>query len=200
VSAGKHNFTMKHQMAEILRMQDQVQAVSSKNQTLREEASRREVQVQESLVQVIARREQEMKESLVQQQKAMREEMARLSAASSFGRVSGYGGGGGGGGGGVGTESVLVSKWAPDSFSGKLEDWNHWSTKFRSYVGAMKPGQVGKWMDWAKGHRDTDCKSTALEPAAGACARAVYSALIATCVGEAVKIVENAGEGEGLEA
>eukprot|EP00972_Heterocapsa_arctica_P023539 3468626-Heterocapsa_arctica.AAC.1 len=47
----------------------------------------------------------------------------------------------------MGQGQALVSKWAPDPFSGEREEWPVWSLKFRSYVGAMNKGRTGVWMD-----------------------------------------------------
>ena len=132
-------------------------------------------------------------QTVSQENRVLRDEQERLGTQPTQGQT-------GQGSGGVGTDSALVSKWAPDSFSGKQDDWRSWSTKFRSFVGAMKQGLVGKWMDYAKSNRDSDCHARALEPAAGACAAVLYSSLIATCEGKAFAIVENSGDGEGLEA
>ena len=96
--------------------------------------------------------------------------------------------------------SAMVSKWAPDSFSGKEEDWRVWSPKFRSYVGAMAKGQVGVWMDHARAHQALECKLNSLAPAAHAPAAVLYSSLMAVCEGKSFYIVERAGGGEGIEA
>ena len=82
--------------------------------------------------------------------------------------------------GGGGGQSALVSKWAPDSFSGEEEAWRQWSMKFRSYVGAMNGGIVGTWMDHAAQHRDTNLATSTLDPGAQQPATLLYSALVAT--------------------
>ena len=100
-------------------------------------------------------------------------------------------------------DAALVSKWAPDSFSGKEDDWKTWSLKFRSYVGAMAKGAVETWMDWVKESRHDDltsCKNNALEQAAQPPSAILYSSLVATCEGRALALIEKAGPGEGSEA
>ena len=116
--------TMEQQVAEILR---QMQVITQENRVLRESQQTIQGQLQ----------------TVAQENLTLREEQQRLGATTSTGQGA-SGSGGGAGGGGVGTDSALVSKWAPDGFSGKQEDWRSWSTKFRSFVGAMKQGQVCK--------------------------------------------------------
>ena len=118
-------------------------------------------------------------------------------ATTNGGTPNGYAGAGFGQGG---EASALVSKWAPDQFSGLQEDWRVFALKFRSYVGAMLKGAVGLWMDYAKENPDSNCKSVAIAPEARAPAAMLYSSLIAVCEGKSIAIVERAGAGEGIEA
>ena len=99
-----------------------------------------------------------------------------------------------------GTGASMVNKWAPDDFSGTEQDWPTFNLKFRSFTGQQCQGKVGTWMDHARENRDTCCKTTSLETAAKQPAEYLYGALIATCNGVALKIVERAGAGQGIEA
>ena len=130
-------------------------------------------------------------------ERKMEEEIAKAVSAATMGTTPGASPGGGQIGGG---DAALVSKWAPNSFSGKEDEWRSWSTKFRSFVGAMKGGAIGTWMDWVKEHRGDSCKAGVLDHTAKPCAAMLHSSLIATCEGKAMAIVEKAGAGEGLEA
>ena len=47
---------------------------------------------------------------------------------------------------GDGNRDSIVQKWAPDMFTGERNGWQDWSLKFRSYTGAMKNGEVGRWI------------------------------------------------------
>ena len=173
-------------------MQEQLSMVSQENRILREESQRREAQDAQRAA-ADAQRDAAWREELT---RATQEAASLVTAAQSRQTGGAHSSGGGG-------DPALVSKWAPDSFSGKEEDWKVWSLKFRSYVGAMAKGTVGTWMDWAKDHRndlDVSFKTTTLEPAAKAPSAILYSSLIATCEGRAMALVEKAGDGEGLEA
>ena len=55
-------------------------------------------------------------------------------------------------------------------------------------------------MDQVRDHRDQDCKVEAIDAEGRRPAEMLYQGLIAFCEGDAFTIVENAGEGEGLEA
>ena len=74
---------------------------------------------------------------------------------------------------------AMVSKWAPDQFSGVQEDWMVFGLKFRSYVGAMQKGTVGVWMDYVKQNAESIAKVTALPSEARGPAAVLYSCLIA---------------------
>ena len=102
--------------------------------------------------------------------------------------------------GGSGGDAAFVSKWAPDFFSGKQEDWAVWSTKFRSFIGAMKQGQVGTWMDWVNEKRNQAARNEVLGQEAIATSSMLHSALVHVCQGKAIAIVNKAGLGQGLEA
>ena len=96
---------------------------------------------------------------------------------------------------------ALVSKWAPDPFSGEEAGWRSWSVKFRSYVGAMMTGSVGKWMDYVSPNRGNDLTLVNVnDQASEAPAATLYSSLVATCEGKALVVIERADKGEGIEA
>lgn len=97
-------------------------------------------------------------------------------------------------------DPTLVGKWAPENFSGAEEDWRVFALKFRSYVGAMCKGQLGAWMDHVSENREGSGIRATLDVAASVPAATLYSALIATCEGKSIALVEKAGPGEGLEA
>jgi len=88
----------------------------------------------------------------------------------------------------------------PPKFPGKEEEWRMFSMKMRSYYGNALDGEMGEWMDNVKEHRESDCRVDALGAEAKNAAEMLYQGLIAFCEGDAFTIVENAGEGEGLEA
>ena len=108
-------------------MNDQLKVLAQENQMLKDNVGQREAHQQ-----------------MVEQ--SLREDMSRLAQEASQRTSQSQGGGHG--------DTALVSKWAPDNFSGKDEHWRNFSTKFRSFVGAMRQGQVGTWMDWAKSNRE----------------------------------------------
>ena len=81
----------------------------------------------------------------------MREQaIERLEQAAAIGN--------GGGGGGAGPS--LVQKWAPGDFSGEHGLWRDWSIKFRSYMGSLLRGEVGRWLE----HID-ECRATSAKVA-----------------------------------
>jgi len=88
----------------------------------------------------------------------------------------------------------------PPKFAGKEEDWRMFGLKMRSFYGNYLEGQMGEWMDNIRDHREQDCRIEALGAEARKPAEMLYQGLIAFCEGDAFTIVENAGEGEGLEA
>jgi len=88
----------------------------------------------------------------------------------------------------------------PPKFAGKEEEWRMFSLKMRSFYGNYLEGQMGEWMDNIREHREQDCRIEALGTEARKPAEMLYQGLVAFCEGDAFTIVENAGEGEGLEA
>ena len=88
----------------------------------------------------------------------------------------------------------------PPKFPGREEEWRMFSMKMRSYYGNALDGEMGEWMDIVKEHRESDCRVDALGAEAKNAAEMLYQGLIAFCEGDSFTIVENAGEGEGLEA
>ena len=101
---------------------------------------------------------------------------------------------------GDGNRDSIVQKWAPDVFPGERAGWQDWALKFKSYTGAMKAGEVGRWITRVEEHRDDKAVVGTLGEASRAVATLLYSALIATCQGVALTIVRRAGDSEGLEA
>ena len=97
---------------------------------------------------------------------------------------------------------TLVSKWAPESFTGEEAKWRSWSTKFCSFVGSYYAGQVGHWIRYAEEHRDREggLLNASLPAEAAPASSLLYSALIATCDNKALVIVERCAQGEGVEA
>ena len=88
----------------------------------------------------------------------------------------------------------------PPKFAGKEEEWRMFSLKMRSFYGNYLEGQMGDWMDNVREHREQECRIDTVGPEARKPAEMLYQGLIAFCEGDAFTIVENAGEGEGLEA
>ncbi len=88
----------------------------------------------------------------------------------------------------------------PNKFSGKEEEWRMFSLKMRSFYGNYLEGQMGEWMDCVRDNRERDCRVEALGSEARKPAEMLYQGLVSFCEGNAFTIVENAGEGEGLEA
>ena len=88
----------------------------------------------------------------------------------------------------------------PAKFSGREEEWRMFSLKMRSYYGNFLEGQMGEWMDYVRDTREQDCRVEALGQEARKPAEMLGQGLVSFCEGNAFTIVENAGEGEGLEA
>ena len=105
-----------------------------------------------------------------------------------------------GGGAGQQQQTSLVQKWAPADFTGEHTSWRDWSIKFRSYMGALLRGEVGRWLEHVGDNRTLDAKVVTLGEASRAASTMLHGALIATCQGKALVIVQRAGTGEGLEA
>ena len=103
------------------------------------------------------------------------------------------------GGAGDGRDSI-VQKWAPEPFTGERAAWQDWALKFKSYTGAMKAGEVGRWIQQVEDNRDVRAVVATCGEASRATAALLHSALIATCQGVALTIVKRAGSSEGLEA
>ena len=55
---------------------------------------------------------------------------------------------------GDGHRDSIVQKWAPDMFTGERTAWQDWALKFRSYIGAMKSGEVGRWITTVEENRN----------------------------------------------
>jgi hypothetical protein len=116
-------------------------------------------------------------------------EMETIRAAHA---VGGHGGGGGG--------ASFVQKWAPDAWNGELATWKDWQVKFRSYMGSLLRGELGRWLAYVDENRLTSAKVMVLGENSRASATQLYGALIATCQGKALVVVQRSGNGEGLEA
>ena len=99
---------------------------------------------------------------------------------------------------GDGNRDSIVQKWAPDMFTGERTAWQDWALKFRSYTGAMKSGEVSRWITKVEQNRDDKAVVGALGEASRAVATLLYLALIATCQDIALTIVRRAGATEGL--
>ena len=96
--------------------------------------------------------------------------------------------------------TASVQKWAPDHLSGRHADWPDWCLKFRSYMGAMLQGQLGRWLDHVDSARDASALVSVLGEEARTSASLLHSALVATCQNAALTVVKRAGPSEGLEA
>ena len=129
--------------------------------------------------------------NLLEQNAAAAAQNAAAAAASAMSAPPGHGQNHG---------SALVQKWAPDSFSGEHGDWREWATKYRSYMGALLQGSVGRWLKQTEEAREKSGLVASLGEAARATSSILHSALIATCKGKAFVIVERVTPGEGLEA
>ena len=149
-----------------------------------EQLNQRQVQMAETITNMQAQN-LELNQRLSAKEHEM-EEIKRQAAAGNSGGDHG--------------RTALVQKWAPDNFSGASTEWRDWAVKFRSYMGAQLQGELGKWMAHVDEHRDTSALVVALGEQSRASASALYSALIATCLGKSLVIVERCGQGEGLEA
>ena len=101
---------------------------------------------------------------------------------------------------GDGNRDSIVQKWAPDVFTGERAGWQDWALKFKSYTGAMKVGEVGRWIAKVEENRSDKAIAATLGESSRAVATLLHSALIATCQGVALTIVRRAGTSEGLEA
>ena len=82
-----------------------------------------------------------------------------------------------------------MQKWAPDVFPGERAGWQDWALKFKSYTGAMKGGEVGRWITIVEQNRDNKAVVMTLGESSRSIATLLYSALIATCQGTALTIV-----------
>ena len=93
----------------------------------------------------------------------------------------------------------------PEKFDGKEEMYPEWSTKFMSYVQVMFPESV-PWTTWAMaskeavGDDDIELQYDENKEAVKSFAITLYSLLISSTSGDAWRIVESAGTGNGLEA
>ena len=94
----------------------------------------------------------------------------------------------------------LVNKWAPEAFDGTHEKWKAWSLKFRSFVAAFHQGNLGQQIKKVEEDRDKEVMNASLPAETLPCSASLYGALIATCEGKALVIVERAGSSEGFEA
>jgi hypothetical protein len=115
---------------------------------------------------------------------------AAVAAAAAHGQGAGAGQ----------ASSALVQKWAPSEFSGDSTLWKDWSLKFRSYMGSLLRGELGRWLEHIDDNLETSAKIAVLGEQSRAASTAMQGALIATCQGRALVIVQRAGTGEGLEA
>ena len=79
------------------------------------------------------------------ERRALAAELAAVRAEAAAARTGGARSDDGGGGR-SGFGDSLVSKWAPDDFSGERTEWREWAIKLRSFLGAAQKGEVGKWM------------------------------------------------------
>ena len=108
------------------------------------------------------------------------------------------------GGGGEESEvapKALLAKWAPDPFNGDPAGWRRWALKFKTFIGALKGGAVGRWLQHVEDNRDTSALNAALEDENAKRASVfLYSALLGSTEDRALTIVERVGVGEGLEA
>ena len=142
----------------------------------------------------------EMLTGISQQQRAIEEEMAVMRArpqsprepeVQSLPKPAGS----------VSTAAMQGPKVdPPPKFTGREDDWRMFGLKMRSFYGNYLDGQMGEWMDNVREHREQDCRVDALGVEARKPAEMLYQGLVAFCEGDAFTIVENAGEGEGLEA
>ena len=76
-----------------------------------------------------------------------------------------------------------MQKWAPDAWNGELSTWKDWQIKFRSYMGSLLRGEVGRWHIHVDENRLTSAKVAILGEASRAAASMLHGALIATCQG-----------------
>ena len=70
----------------------------------------------------------------------------------------------------------------------------------QDFIGAMKQGHVGTWMDWVNERRNESARNEVLGQEAIATSTMLHSALVQVCQGKAIAIVNKAGSGQGLEA
>jgi len=127
-------------------------------------------------------------------------EIAEITAGiQTLGQTGGGGQARGGPGGGEPRDSI-VQKWAPDVFTGERNAWSDWSLKFKSYTGALRQGDVGRWLKHVDTNRNDSARIEVLGEGVRGSSALLHSALIATCQGVALTIVRRAGDQEGLEA
>ena len=93
----------------------------------------------------------------------------------------------------------LVQKWAPGDFNGKQEEWRDWDVKLVSFLGRELNGVLGSWIAHVVKHRNVSALVGVLGQDSQASSAYLHCALIATCHGNAMKLVKKAGPGEGLE-
>jgi len=176
---------MEQMQAQQRQLTEAVSRLEAQNQALNQQQAEGQAQLQGAHA-----RSEELQRQLLQKE----EEMAQAFAEAE------ERGAGAGRDGGWGEKSALVSKWAPDNFSGENEAWKDWSVKFVSYLGGSLKGQVGKWVQHVDENRGAQATITVLGEASRAASSMLHGALIATCQGKALVLVQRAGQGEGLEA
>ena len=86
----------------------------------------------------------------------------------------------------------------PETFDGVTVKWKDWPIVFRAYMGAAVPALV-ELMRAAEASTAPMINAALEMPAVGP-SHQLYFVLVVTCKGQALGIVINAGQGEGLEA
>jgi len=179
--------TMEQMQAVLEQMQAQQQQVSATIARL--EAQNQALNEQQTQGQA---RSEELQRQLLQKEEEVAQAWAEAERRAAEAQPDGDPGWGG--------KSALVSKWAPDGFSGENEAWKDWSVKFVSFLGGSLKGQVGRWLQHVDEHRGDSATITVLGEQSRAASSMLHGALIATCQGKALVLVQRAGQGEGLEA
>ena len=86
----------------------------------------------------------------------------------------------------------------PDSFDGSQAKWRDWPIVFRSYAGALS-SVLAREMPIAE-KSTASCVNAVLSDESAKASNVLYFVLVMLCKGQALDLVINSGQGEGLEA
>ena len=95
----------------------------------------------------------------------------------------------------------LLAKWAPDPYNGDPPGWRRWALKFKTFIGALKGGAIGRWIQHVEDNRGDSALNASFDDIGAKQASIfLYSSLLGSTEDRALTVVERVGVGEGLEA